>query len=50
MVERDPDRIGAGVWTVVREEKNGCATYRWKLSRPTCLPVIFKLAIEMAGA
>ena len=25
MVERDPDRVGAGVWTVVREEKNG----RW---------------------
>jgi hypothetical protein len=28
----------------------GCATYTWNLSRPTCLPVIFKLAIEMAAA
>ena len=28
----------------------GCATYRWNLSRATCLPVIFKLAIEMAAA
>src|SRR5438309_5772081 len=28
----------------------GCATYRWNLGRATCLPVIFKLAIEMAAA
>jgi len=25
MVERDPDRVGAGEWTVVSEEKDG----RW---------------------
>jgi|SRR6266513_5721506 len=30
--------------------RKGCATYRWNLSRATCLPVIFKLAIEMAAA
>ena len=30
--------------------QQGCATYKWNLSRPTCLPVIFKLAIEMAAA
>ena len=33
-----------------RDERDGCATYRWNLSRPTCLPVIFKLAVEMAAA
>src|SRR6266513_481162 len=29
---------------------NGCATYKWKLSRPAFLPVVFKLAIQMAAA
>jgi len=28
----------------------GCATCKWKLSCPTCLPIIFKFAIEMAAA
>jgi len=28
----------------------GCATYKWKLSRPAFLPVVFKLAIQMAAA
>ncbi len=29
---------------------NGCATYKWKLSRPAFLPVVFKLTIQMAAA
>src|SRR6266480_7327373 len=28
----------------------GCATYKWKLSRRAFLPVVFKLAIQMAAA
>ena len=32
------------------EDGNGCATYKWKLSRPACLPVVFKLTIQMAAA
>src|SRR6266576_3945060 len=28
----------------------GCATYKWKLSRPAFLPVVFKLTIQMAAA
>jgi hypothetical protein len=28
----------------------GCATYKWNLSRSPRLPVIFKLAIEMAAS
>src|SRR5207244_641097 len=28
----------------------GCATYKWKLSRPAFLPVVFKLTIHMAAA
>jgi hypothetical protein len=34
------------------EQKNlsGCATYKWKLSRPAFLPVVFKLTIQMAAA
>ena len=35
---------------VSRAGLKGCATCKWKLSCPTCLPVIFKLAIEMAAA
>ena len=30
--------------------RKGCATYKWKLSRPAFLPVVFKLAIQMAAA
>jgi transposase len=29
---------------------NGCTTYKWKLSRPAFLPIIFKLAIQMAAS
>src|SRR6266480_2905916 len=29
---------------------SGCATYKWKLSRRAFLPVVFKLAIQMAAA
>jgi amino acid transporter len=28
----------------------GCTTYKWKLSRPAFLPVVFKLAIQTAAA
>jgi len=28
----------------------GCTTYKWKLSRPALLPIIFKLAIQMAAS
>src|SRR5437016_10829427 len=33
-----------------REGETGCATYKWKLSRPAFLPIVFKLAIQMAAA
>ena len=35
---------------VKRHGLQGCATYKWKLSRPAFLPVVFKLAIQMAAA
>lgn len=28
----------------------GCRTYKWSLSRPAFLPVVFKFAIQMAAA
>src|SRR6266403_6116843 len=31
-------------------QERGCTTYKWKLSRPAFLPVVFKLAIQMAAA
>jgi len=33
MVERDPDRVEAGQWTVVSGEKNG----RWGMGNPSGL-------------
>jgi hypothetical protein len=29
---------------------NGCATYKWKLSRPAFLPIVFKPIVEMRAA
>ena len=37
------------VWGEQNAEE-GCATCKWKLSRPASLPVVFKLAIQMAAA
>jgi len=42
--------MNAGIRRLNHYVSTGCATYRWNLSRATSLPVIFKLAIEMAAA
>src|SRR5205823_3745210 len=42
--------VAAAVECFVGNGKVGCATYKWKLSRPAFLPVVFKLTIHMAAA
>jgi len=37
-------------YNLVTAFQRGCATYKWKLSRPAFLPVVFKLAIQVAAA
>src|SRR6266576_3907767 len=42
------ERLVGGQPTVSRS--NGCATYKWKLSRPAFLPIVLKAIVEMRAA
>ena len=43
-------RGGEMLAIVTRTAPAGCTTCKWKLSRPALLPVVFKLAVQMAAA
>src|SRR5690242_17879323 len=36
--------------SIPNSKREACATWKWKSSRPSALPVIFKAAVEMTAA